>query len=95
MPNGSGPEDGACCSDGAGTQGVVNPAPPHGGPAMFTDNDFHARATMYDYNREARRALREADVRELTTIEAAPQRVRLPIPEWLKRAPFVLRTTPR
>ncbi len=62
---------------------------------MFTDYEYQARAAVADHDREARRIMAEADARRLTSIEGARQGVRFPLPEWLKRAPFVLRTTPR
>jgi hypothetical protein len=62
---------------------------------MFTDFEYHARAEMDERNRRADRLFAESEARRLTTIEGASKGVRFPMPEWLKRAPFVLRTTPR
>ncbi len=62
---------------------------------MFTGHEMEVRAVVDELNREADRCFAQSEARRLTTIEGASHRVRFPIPEWLKRAPFVLRTTSR
>jgi hypothetical protein len=59
---------------------------------MFTDPQIQARAEMHRLRREAHRSVSEGELRRMTTIERPSQRLRFPVPEWLKRSP-ILRTT--
>jgi hypothetical protein len=61
---------------------------------MYFD-ELEAFALVDEYDREARRAFELKEARRLTTIEPGRQRVRFPVPQWLRRAPFVLRATTR
>jgi hypothetical protein len=59
---------------------------------VFTD-PLEVRAKMDEYDREANRVFAVSEAKRLTSIERGPHGVRFPLPEWLKRAPLVLRTT--
>lgn len=63
---------------------------------MFTSNPFEARFIVEEYDRRAQQAWAEGEARRAkASIEGARQGVRFPLPEWLKHAPFLLRTTSR
>lgn len=63
---------------------------------MFSDIHVEADRRMADYDREASRVLMDAQAAELSApIETGRRGVRFPVPEWLKRAPFVLRSSAR
>lgn len=59
---------------------------------MFTSFPEFAKAAMDDYQRDADARRLEKEGLAAATIEADGRRVRFPVPEWLKRAPFALRT---
>jgi hypothetical protein len=59
---------------------------------MFTPFPEFGRAAMADYERDANRRRLEKAALEAASIDGDGRRVRFPVAEWLKRAPFVLRT---
>ena len=62
---------------------------------MFSDREMEVNAIMDDFNREAVQVMLRSEARRSAPIEDRPKGVRFHMPEWLKRAPLVLRATHR
>ena len=62
---------------------------------MFNNTLFEAEHYMREYEAEARRLRILREARKAGAIESRSGGVRFPLPEWLKQAPFVLRSSTR
>ena len=62
---------------------------------MFPDRQMEANAMMDELDREAMKVMLRSEARRAASIENRPEGVRFQLPEWLKRAPMVLRATHR
>lgn len=62
---------------------------------MFSDRQMEVNAVMDDLNRDAMMVMLRSEARRSAPIEDRPKGVRFPLPQWLKRAPLVLRATHR
>ncbi len=62
---------------------------------MFSDRQMEVYAVVDDFEREVQLVMLRNEARQARSIEDRPKGVRFPLPEWLKRAPMVLRATHR
>ena len=62
---------------------------------MFSDRQMEVHAAMDDLDREAMKVMLRSEARRLAPTKDRPKGVRFGLPEWLKRAPVVLRVTHR